>query len=680
MKRTFFAFLLAAFLFSCHLSAQTSDTPLHGVAAKVLFIDYGTANGIDSLNISNGLEFAYIRNMSPWMNFAIPGKVGLANIENNDERITFVSLDALIQFQYAKDGSRFIPYALAGGGIVFENGGDESTNVQIPLGAGLNFKVGENSFATAQAEYRLSLDDNRNNLQFGIGWHFRLKPNPDREIPPPDRDRDGIGDAEDQCPDTKGSITAAGCPDKDGDGVPDNIDTCPKVAGVASNGGCPVVGNVPNQPQPPVQTNDQDGDGITDARDDCPTKAGPIAFNGCPDTDGDGLSDQNDQCPNISGSPSNNGCPQATSIDSDGDGVTNDKDECPDIAGVIQLIGCPDSDGDGISDKNDRCPDLAGPANRNGCPAIDTDKDGILDEDDECPKLPGKSSTQGCPDRDGDGVADKKDNCPDTFGKISLIGCPDSDNDGVIDMEDKCPNEAGPAERRGCPIKDSDGDGILDEDDDCPYASGTEATNGCPDIDGDGVIDKNDRCPNSPGTINGCPDTDGDGVPDVDDECPNLSGEVSGCPDTDNDGVHDGKDKCINSVGPESNQGCPEVKEEDLQILKFATDNVNFATDKATLIAQSYGILDQVAEVLKKYPDYSLSISGHTDNVGQPRANQVLSEERAQSCFQYLLSRSIEESRMIHRGYGETKPVASNNTEEGREKNRRVEFELFISQ
>lgn len=670
MKRILFAFFMATLLLgNLQLAAQGEPESLHGIAAKLLFIDYGTPNSKDSLKVSNGLEFAYIRNISPSLNIGIPGKVGLANVENNDERITFFSLDAVLQWQFLKDKNAFVPYLLGGGGLTFI--ADEDASVQVPLGAGLNYRVGENSFINAQAEYRLSMAEERNNLHFGIGWHFRLVPNPNREILPIDSDNDGVSDDEDKCPDIRGSITAGGCPDRDGDGVVDNEDACPKIAGVASNGGCPVINST-------TPSNDSDGDGILNSNDECPNLPGLASFNGCPDSDGDGVPDKSDQCPGTPGLKENNGCPVQTTIDSDGDGVTNDKDECPDVAGIIQLLGCPDSDGDGVSDKNDKCPNEAGPASRKGCPAKDSDGDGILDEDDECPNQSGKASTQGCPDSDGDGVADKKDDCPNLYGKSSLAGCPDKDNDGVIDPNDKCPNEAGPAARNGCPEKDSDNDGILDENDECPYQKGTVATNGCPDTDGDGVIDKNDRCPNQAGPINGCPDTDGDGVANYEDEYPNQAGTISGCPDTDGDGIHDGKDKCVNSPGDAENNGCPKIEEEDIKVLQFATDNVQFATGKATLKAQSYAILDQVAEVLKKYPDYHLSISGHTDNQGSPQANQALSEERAASCFQYILSRQIEESRMLHRGFGEKQPIASNNTEEGRKQNRRVAFELFI--
>ncbi|RMG86331.1 MAG: OmpA family protein, partial [Bacteroidetes bacterium] len=335
MKQLSSVLLMALFVaFGLKLNAQT-EPPLHGIAAKLLFIDYGTPNSRDSLKISNGLEVAYIRNISPWLNIAIPGKIGLATVNNNDERTTFGSVDAVLQLQYAQGDSRFIPYALAGGGITFISGEDAA--VQLPLGLGLNYRVGENAFINAQAAYRASLAEQRNNIQLGIGLHFRLVPNPDHEIPPPDADHDGIPDDLDKCPDIRGVASASGCPDRDGDGVEDAADACPKIAGSPANGGCPLVNAVP-------QTNDTDGDGIANDKDECPNLAGLAVFNGCPDTDGDGTPDKLDKCPGTPGLKENQGCPVATSIDSDGDGVTDDKDECPNIAGLIPLLGCPDSD------------------------------------------------------------------------------------------------------------------------------------------------------------------------------------------------------------------------------------------------------------------------------------------------------------------------------------------------
>ncbi len=312
----------------------------------------------------------------------------------------------------------------------------------------------------------------------------------------------------------------------------------------------------------------------------------------------------------------------------------------------------------------------------------DTDGDGIVDKKDECPTVPGLADFNGCPDRDGDGIVDKRDNCPDVAGPVDLKGCPDSDGDGIIDIEDQCPNVAGGAALKGCP--DTDGDGVIDMEDTCPNTPGLRSMSGCPDSDGDGIVDAEDKCPNEAGTslMGGCPDkdTDGDGISDSKDACPKVAGvgQFQGCPDTDGDGVQDSKDKCRTTAGSPSNNGCPVIKAEDRRILNLAVQNVRFETSRATLKNESYPILDQVVDILKRYPDYNVKIRGYTDDRGNAAANQTLSENRARTCANYLISKGISSRRIASQGYGETNPVATNDTPEGRRMNRRVEFDLNL--
>ena len=336
-------------------------------------------------------------------------------------------------------------------------------------------------------------------------------------------------------------------------------------------------------------------------------------------------------------------------IDDDNDGVANHMDDCPQIAGSAELKGCPDQDGDKIADQDDACPMEPGRRATDGCP--DTDKDGIPDKDDPCPEVMGNFN--GCPDSDGDGVADNMDECPEVAGIIALMGCPDSDGDGVADRKDECPNERGTIANNGCPVTDSDGDGVKDEVDQCPEEVGSVATQGCPDRDKDGVPDKDDRCPDKAGPFTGCPDTDSDGVIDADD----------GCPD---------------QPGPANNGGCPELKEEEKEVLEFAKRAVQFRTGEAVLLAESYTILDQIVQIMNRYPGYKLKISGYTDNVGNEVNNQFLSERRARACFNQLVASGISEDRISYFGFGEARPIADNTTLDGRSLNRRVEFELYI--
>lgn len=308
----------------------------------------------------------------------------------------------------------------------------------------------------------------------------------------------------------------------------------------------------------------------------------------------------------------------------------------------------------------------------------DSDDDGVSDEDDACPTVAGAAELGGCPDTDSDGIADREDACPNDAGEQRLNGCPDRDGDGVADNADDCPDEAGLRRFSGCP--DTDGDNIIDKEDNCPTVVGIPAMNGCPDSDRDGITDTQDACPNDPGTAehSGCPDTDNDGIADNLDACPNDPGvkKFNGCADTDNDGVEDPKDKCPTLAGLANNQGCPEIKAEDKAVLDLAMRNVQFETNSSKLLPSSVKILNQIAEIIKRYPGYKLSIDGFTDDVGNDFANQQLSENRAKSCFDFLADKGIDKSILSYKGHGESDPIADNKTADGRKKNRRVVFTL----
>ncbi|TNE76516.1 MAG: OmpA family protein [Bacteroidetes bacterium] len=350
---------------------------------------------------------------------------------------------------------------------------------------------------------------------------------------------------------------------------------------------------------------------------------------------------------------------------------------------VPVLYGHPsDVDGDLVSDKLDECLVVPGVWEFKGCP--DTDRDGIKDMDDLCPNEPGLAEFNGCPDKDGDKIPDKDDDCPDLAGDPAFKGCPDRDNDSIIDPKDKCPDVPGLAKYDGCP--DTDGDGIIDDEDACPDVAGPLVNNGCPDTDNDGLFDFIDNCPTEAGPKenNGCPwpDTDGDGLLDKDDQCPNLAGPIAnkGCPyqDTDNDGVLDKDDKCPNTPGPVANEGCPEIEKEVEEILKTAFENLEFETGKDIIKEVSIPSLSELAEVLNKKPDWRLQIAGHTDNVGDAQANLVLSKKRAEAVKRFMESKGISSDRLVALYFGETQPIADNNTPEGRQKNRRVEMTIIF--
>lgn len=189
---------------------------------------------------------------------------------------------------------------------------------------------------------------------------------------------------------------------------------------------------------------------------------------------------------------------------------------------------------------------------------------------------------------------------------------PDADLDGVPDAKDQCPNESGPASNGGCPAFRSMGPVVTK------------------DADGDGIEDDQDKCPKEPETKNGYHDEDG-----CPDEIPSAIAKFSG-----------------------------------------SIEGVVFKTGSAELDARSNPVLSKAAEVFKKYPDIRVEISGHTDNVGNADANTQLSQKRAEAVKAWFGKHGLSDSRFDARGYGPQKPIAPNDNETGRAKNRRVEFHV----
>ncbi|MEQ9010927.1 OmpA family protein [Algiphilus sp.] len=285
------------------------------------------------------------------------------------------------------------------------------------------------------------------------------------------------------------------------------------------------------------------------------------------------------------------------------------------------------------------------------------------------------------PDSDNDSVPDHIDECPGTAPGVTVdrFGCPlDSDGDGVPDPQDRCPGtpEGVAVDRNGCPL-DSDGDGVPDYMDQCPNTAKGERVDkrGCPftDSDGDGVPDHMDRDPNTaPGVAVdqfGRPlDSDGDGVPDHLDRCPNTPPGAKVLP---NGCALEGDRRLAYPGEPADADGFATERTQN-----FVLRGVNFEFDSSRLKPESRSILNQAAEVLNAYPNVSVDVEGHTDSVGTDAYNLGLSERRANAVKAYLTQQGISPQRMTAVGYGETVPIDTNETEDGRANNRRVEFRV----
>jgi outer membrane protein OmpA-like peptidoglycan-associated protein len=227
--------------------------------------------------------------------------------------------------------------------------------------------------------------------------------------------------------------------------------------------------------------------------------------------------------------------------------------------------------------------------------------------------------------------------------RVSLDADKDTDGDGFPDHIDQCPliKEDGkpPFPDDGCPDLDRDDDGILDKDDKCPDVpedkDGIEDEDGCPedDADKDGILDKDDACPDVPGVKNEDP-------------------KKHGCPPE--------KKKIV-------------VGRNEIKLL----EPIQFEYNKANILKVSFELLDEVVGLMNERESLRLGIYGHTDNQGGADYNKRLSERRAASVVKYLVDKGIAKERLESAGYGMERPLEDNATDEGRAKNRRVEFKIL---
>jgi outer membrane protein OmpA-like peptidoglycan-associated protein len=248
-------------------------------------------------------------------------------------------------------------------------------------------------------------------------------------------------------------------------------------------------------------------------------------------------------------------------------------------------------------------------------------------------------------DPDGDGIKGSDDLCPDQpedfDGFQDEDGCPDFDNDGdgIPDISDKCPDQ----------IEDFDG---FQDDDGCPD----------PDNDGDGIEDAFDKCPNQAedfdgfADLDGCPDydNDGDNIPDSVDNCPNEPETLNGINDDD---------------------GCPDSIVTELPSRFILSADEIFSQNSSQIKYEAKGLLNNIINILSKYPGFDWRIEGHMDTEGSENYMRTLSFERAKAVLEYLsTSGGLDKANFEIFGMGDKFPIGNNNTEEGRKQNRRIEI------
>ncbi|MCC6815790.1 MAG: OmpA family protein [Saprospiraceae bacterium] len=661
---------LSIILLICKPASSQETLTNKGIGVRKTFLDFNTFNDKDFdafREYANGMEIFLTQNLKNRFTLVIP--LGIATLTDslNDNSINpTIMLGAQVQFTLLKNNTWFRPY-LAGG----VNAGIPKLReffVNVPLGIGANFVLHPQVSLQWQSDYRLPVVNGTSYLQHSIGiaytfGNFKMK---HERVPEMNKLEEVLIDS-------------------DGDSIPDKLDLCPTIAGIQEFNGCP----------------DTDKDGVSDTEDRCPETAGIKKLHGCPDSDEDGIADSDDECPNVKGTKSNKGCPDPKDLDNDEDGIANKNDLCPDEKGPKNTKGCPDRDADGIADKDDKCPDQVGVKSNNGCPEeIDTDKDGVPDNIDSCPNEKGSKKNNGCPDmvkakmnnKEKEKTEEKpKEKMKEEPKEVKKEKMDEIANEKVKEepkekMKEKPKEKIEEKPKEKVLPKDSDNDGVTDDKDLCPDKAGLLETLGCPDSDGDGVADKDDKCPDVKGlkSNKGCPevivakkDSDSDGISDDEDDCPFAAGlaKFKGCPDSDGDGVHDKIDKCPKTFAS-TPDGCPVIEKKDLEVLDYAMRAVQFDLSRSTLRQESFAMLDKVADIMFRNPDYNLIIGGHTDNTGPENKNIELSDRRAKVCMDYLVTRKVPPSRMSHVGFGSSKPIADNITETGRFLNRRTEFTL----
>ncbi|MFZ1290658.1 MAG: OmpA family protein [Melioribacteraceae bacterium] len=276
---------------------------------------------------------------------------------------------------------------------------------------------------------------------------------------------------------------------------------------------------------------------------------------------------------------------------------------------------------------------------------------------------------------------------------------PDSDGDGIIDSEDPCPTLAedfdGYFDEDGCPDVDNDGDGIKDIDDLCPNIKedfdGFKDDDGCPDEDndGDGIKDADDVCQNNKEDFDGfkdddgCPDVDndGDGILDVDDKCPNVAETFNGY--LDEDGCPDETPKpIIIEKEPEVKEKVKKPKEKEE---KKETPNISgapnqfslqgettFSSNSTQIKSSAFGRLNDIAEMMKKYPTLRWRIEAHIDKQNSALEASTITKQQASAIVSYLISKGVPAANLQSVGMGDSSPISSNSTVYGKMKNKRI--------
>lgn len=328
--------------------------------------------------------------------------------------------------------------------------------------------------------------------------------------------------------------------------------------------------------------------------------------------------------------------------DSDGDGLSNKLEK---ELGTNRKLA--DSDGDGLSDSEEYNLYKTNPL------APDSDGEGLSDGE-EIKKYKTNAYKS---DSDGDGISDALE-----VQKFQTDpNKADSDGDGLSDNDEIVTHKTNPLKA------DSDGDGLSDGDEVNKFKSNPLAM----DSDGDGLMDGDEAKKYNTSLLK--PDTDGDGLTDKQEVLEYKTNPSNA--DSDTGTVPDGVEVKRGTNPLDANDDLEtEEKIKGAVGTEIVLEGIVFDTGSAKIKAASQETLDKVAKTLLENPEISVEVQGHTDSKGSRASNLKLSQSRAESVCKYLQDKGIDASRMVAKGMGPDRPVASNDTAEGRQQNRRITF------
>lgn len=393
------------------------------------------------------------------------------------------------------------------------------------------------------------------------------------------------------------------------------------------------------------------------------------------DSDKDGIPDKYDLCPFLKGDAKLQGCP-----DRDGDGITDDKDACPNTLGLAIYEGCPDTDGDGIIDKYDICPNEVGIGRYRGCPteqklissandstknkplaSLDTVK--VIVEPNMAPLKP-VVITQSGGQKDSLTLNNNfekpvvTENAPPQYISEKPTMKPTESPLTVIDTT---------ISRANKPIEVVESPQYISEK---PTAKPTELPVT--------AIDTMILRPDKPIQVVGMPrDT-----PQYISENPLKKPVETTKPLSQTSVLTPEKPVSVIPAEPIKsyleNATVVDTLGNAFNIVRnhYTINPIYFETSKASYGPESLAILDEIAYIMLENPLYRLRIMGHTDKTGKASSNQTLSINRAKMCYVYLQKKGVSSKQMSYKGFGQTQPAADNDTEEARQLNRRVEFEI----